>query len=263
MRNLIFIAFIFSSIGCALGQESPRTYSRWHIKPASGINIPITNLLSGEITDDLLKYDDQSFYLQFFSGSFWFSQNWGVEFVIQMNISNSIARRGDIFNAQVQDHYGEDYFVTMGYSEMYYDKSLLGNFPKGYLGLVYRIEKQKYIFLPKVFVGITSTYADRGNAHLKEKGAHTILELSYNSEKGMGDHFTIAPGFSFGYRLSKRFIANFDLVYSFYKTDFEFIKETRNVFTEETSSIAIPYKKDIHTLSMGVGLIIELNLGDK
>jgi|SRR5690554_770572 len=261
MRRLIIIALILSSINCAFGQEKSRTYSKWHLKPAAGINTPITTLLSGEITDNLFEYDDYSFYLQFISGSYFFSQNWGVEMNIQFNFSRNISRRLDRFNAQIQSEYGDDYFVNPNSTAWYYDEDILtGSFPRMYLGLVYRIEIPKYILLPKLFIGLTGVYPDRGSAYLKEKGSHTTLELSYKQDKKSGDQFTIAPGISFGYRLSKRFVVNFDLLYSYFKTDFEFIKETRNTFTEEVWAETIDYKKDIHTVSMGVGLIIELNL---
>ena len=261
MKKLIIIALILGSIDCAFGQEKSRTYSRWHLKSAAGINTPITTLLSGEITDYLFRYDDYSLYLQFISGSYFFSEKWGVEMSIQSNMSSGISSRTDRFNNQIQKQYREDYFINPYENKMYNDLNMspLG-FPRMYLGLVYRIEKPKYIILPKLFIGVTLVSADQSTTYLKEKGSHTILELTYREEKGKSDFFTIAPGVSFGYRLSKRFIVNLDLVYSYFKPDFEYRKETRNIFTEESSSTTFDYKKDIHTLSMGLGLIIELNL---
>lgn len=264
MKNLILILFILGSIHCAFGQEQSRTYSKWYLKPAAGINIPITKLLTGDITDNLFEYDDHSYYLQFISGSYFFSQKWGMELTFQMCMSNNIHGREDSFNAQIQNQYGDAYFVNPGYSPgMYNSRSDVGVFLRGYIGLVYRIEKPKYIIIPKILIGTTGVATDSGTAYLKEKGAHTSLALSYKTENESESYLTIAPGLSFGYRLSKRFIANFDLVYSYYKTDFQFVKETRNTFTEEVWTETIDYNKGIHTLSLGVGLIIELGLGNK
>ena len=264
MRKLILLSLMFGLVGCAFGQEQSRAYSKWHLKPAAGINIPITDLMSGEITDNLLEYPNHAYYLQFISGSYFFSQNWGVEVAFRLNISRQVLGRADNFIGQIQHKYSDHYFVSPGYSPSNYDPiTAIGVYPTGYIGLVYRIEKPQYIILPKVFIGVTSVGTSWGHAYLKEEGTHTILELSYSPENISNDHFIIAPGISFGYRLSKRFIASFDLVYSYYKTDFQFVEELRNTFTQETWSETIDYKKGIHSLSLGVGLIIELNLGNK
>lgn len=244
---------------CAFGQEKLNPYSKWYLKPAVGVNIPITTLLSGEITDNLFEYDDNSYYWQVISGNFFFSQKWGVEFTFQANASERISGRADRFNSEIQKKYSEHYFIGSGSGALYDDFNIIsGNFERGYLGIVYRVEKPKYIFLPKLFIGVTSFFIDWGSADLKEKGTNTILKLSYSSGKRPNDHFTIAPAFTFGYRLSKRVIANIDLLYSYYITNIEFIEEIRNTFTEETSFKVIDYKKDIHTLTIGIGLIIEL-----
>lgn len=261
MKKILIILLMFSSIKCAFSQTDSRTYSKWHLSPGAGINLPLTKLFSGEITDNLIEFDDHSYYLKYISGSYFFSDKWGLEFAFQLNVAKSILGRGDRFNAQILDQYGDDYFVTYGFGTPYYgDNIITSSFSRGGLGLVYRIEKPKYIILPKIFIGTTAFDTDWGNAYLKEKGTHTVLELSYKSENGSGDNLTIAPGLLFGYRLSKRFIANFDLLYSYYKTDFQFVKELRNTFTEEVWTETIDYNKGIHTLSMGVGLIIELGL---
>jgi len=264
MKNAIIILLILNSFNCALGQEKSNTYSKWYLKPAAGINIPITTLLSGEITDNLFEYDDNSYYRQVISGNFFFSQKWGVEFTFQANASKRISGRADRFNSEIQNKYNKNYFVSPSSGALYDDFNIIsGNFERGYLGIVYRIEKPKYIFLPKLFIGITSFYTDWGSADLKEKGTNTILKLSYSSGKRPNDHFTIAPAFTFGYRLSKRFIANIDLLYSYYKTDIEFVEKIRNTFTEEVSLRTIEYKRNIRTLTIGIGLIIELKPAPK
>ena len=258
MKKIIIVLLILNSFNCAFGQEKPNTYPRWYLKPAAGINIPITNLLSGEITDNLFEYDDNSYYWQVISGDYFFSQKWGIEFTFQASAAKRISGRADKFNSEIQNKYSEDYFVSPSSGAQYDEFNIIsGNFGKGYLGIVYRVEKPKYIFMPKLFVGVTSFYTDWGRADLKKKGTNTILELSYSSGKRPNEHFTIAPALTFGYRLSKRFIANVDFLYSYYKTNIEFIEVTRNTFTEETSYRTIDYKKNIHTLTIGIGLIIE------
>lgn len=246
-------------INSVFGQVKSNTYYKWYLKPAGGINIPITNLLSGEITDNLFSYSDHSYYLQFLSGNFFFSQKWGVEFTFQACASNSIYGGTDRFSSEIHRKYDKDYFVSPSTSEQNgLEYILTENFGRGYLGVVYRIEKPKYILLPKLFIGVTSFFTNWGSADLKEKGTNTVMKISYSSGAGPNHHFTLAPGFSFGYRISKRVIANIDFIYSYYKTNIEFVEETRNTFTDETSYNTIDYRKNIHTLTIGIGLIIEL-----
>lgn len=247
------------SSNCALGQEKSETYSKWYLKPAVGINIPLTNLLLNEITDNLFEYDNNSYYWQVISGNFFFLKNWGVEFTYQAGNSKNISGRADRFNSEIQNKFGENYFVTPSSGAQYDDSNIiLGNIERGYLGIVYRIEKYRFIFLPKLMIGVTSFYTDWGKADLKERGTNTVLKISYTSGKRPNDHFTIAPAVTFGYRISKRFIVNLDFLYSHFKTNIEFIEKTRNVFTEEVSYKSIDYKKNINTLSIGIGLIVVL-----
>lgn len=259
MRKILVIIVVAVLSHCAVGQEKPNTYSKWYLKPAAGLNIPITNLLSGEITDNLFKYSDNTYYWQVISCNFFLSQHWGLEFTYQAGNSDNISGRAERFKAEIREKYSGHYFVSPGSGAQYEDFNILfGNVERGYIGVVYRIEKSKMVLLPKLLIGVTSFFTDWGSADLKEKGTNTVLEISYNSGTRSNDHFTIAPAFTFGYRLSKRYIANIDFLYSYYKTNIEFIEETRNTFTEEISYKTTDYKKNIHTLTIGIGLIIEL-----
>ncbi|MCK9208905.1 MAG: hypothetical protein M0P66_17475 [Salinivirgaceae bacterium] len=257
-KVIISILFLIFS-GLLSAQDSTNTYSKWYIKPAAGINIPITNLLSNEIPDNLFEYDDNSYYWQILSASYFFSSKWGLEFTFQAGHSQSISGRAERFNQDLEEKYGENYFVTASSGAQFDNFSLIGgSIQRGNLGIVYRYEKRKYIFMPKLSIGVTSFYTDWGEADLKEKGTNTVYKLSYDSGKRPNDHFTIAPSFTFGYRLSNRIIANIDILYSYYKTDIEFVEEIRNTFTNEIVTETIDYKKNIHTLTVGFGVIIEL-----
>ena len=259
MKKIIVLALIFNSFSCVFGQQKANTYSKWYLKPAVGINIPFTKLLNGEITDNLFEYADNSYYWQIISGNYFFLQKWGVEFTYQGGNSHSISGRADRFNSEIVKQYGDTYFVSPSSGAQYDDNSIFsGNIQRGYLGLVYRFEKPNYIILPKLFIGVTSFYTDWGRANLKEKGTNSVYELTYDSGKRPKDQFTLAPSIVLGYRLSERLIANIDILYSYYKTDIEFVKETRNTFTDEKTFQTIDYKKNMHTLTIGFGLIIEL-----
>jgi hypothetical protein len=258
MKKLIVLIMFSSLLEYTFSQESSSLYPKLYIKPATGINIPVTSLFSGEVTDYLFEYNDNSFYWQILSASYFISPKWGIEFTYQAGYSIKISSRVDKFNKNIEEKYSANYFVTPSSGAQYGHFSIIGgSIERGYLGLVYRLEKPNFIFLPKLSIGVTSFYTDWGKAYLKEKGANTLYELSYDSGKRPNDHFTIAPSVTFGYRLSKRLIANFDILYSYFHTDIEFIKELRNTYTDEITTETINYKKNMHTLTMGLGLLIE------
>ena len=259
MNRLIIILLSLSCWSNLFAQDKSNTFSKWHLKPAAGLNIPLTNILSGEVTDNLFEYDDNSYYWQILSASFFFSAKWGLDFTYQAGHSQDILGRAERFNQALEEKYGDNYFVTPSSGAIYDNFTLFGgSIQRGYLGLVYRHEKSRFIFLPKFAIGVTSFYTDWGRADLKEKGTNTFNTIHFTSGKRPNDHFTIAPSLTFGYRLSKRIIANIDVLYSYYKTDIQFIEEYSNAFTNEVQIETIDYKRNMQTLTIGLGVIIEL-----
>jgi len=259
MRKCIIVLLFLNLLNLANAQEIVKTYSKLHFNSSYGINIPLTNVLTGEVTDNLFDYSDNSYYWQICSASYFFSPKLGIEASIQLGFTQNTSGRADRFNAQIEKEYSEDYFVTVGSGAEYESTSLFGeSVERLYFGLVYRIDKPKYVVMPKISIGVTSFYTDWGSASLKEKGTNIVYELSYDSGKRANNHFTFAPSLTFGYKLSKRMILNMDIIYSFYKTDIEYKKELRNTFTNKITTETFDYKKNINTLTIGVGLIISL-----
>lgn len=259
MKKLILLSalyLIFIKISSA--QDSTRTHSKWYIKPGVGINVPITPVFNGQITDYLLEFDDHSYYWQVISGGYFFNKKWGVELLIQANSSKSISKRADAREAILFNRYQNQYFIIYDNYDYNNFDPIAGNFQRGYLGIVYKIENKKLYYLPKFFIGTTSFYTNFDRAYLKEKDSNTIFEIAYSPSNTYADRFTIAPAFAFGYRISNSIILNADMIYSYYKSNFEYTEEIKNLYTLEKTNRVISYKKSIHTLSLGIGLVIEI-----
>ncbi len=259
MKKLIIIVLFLNLWSSAFSQENTKTYTRWYLKPAVGLNIPLTKLFSGSITDNLFEYSDNSFYWQYISATYFFLPNWGLEFTYQPGYSRCISNRYERYAGEIEAEYGDEYFVSTCSGAEYNNSTIIsGSIDRGYLGLVYRYERRNYVFLPKLTVGVTSFNTDWGETVLKEKGSNIVYELTYKPGEISNDHFFIAPSFAFGYRLNKWFIVNVDLLYTYFKTDIEYKKQFCNTFTNEVKTETIDYDKNIHTLSVGVSLIFEL-----
>jgi hypothetical protein len=200
----------------------------------------MTKLLQGAETDYLFQYDDNSIYWQILSISYFFHKHWGLEFNYQAGTSSKIRQRGDKFAANMQSQYGDRYYVTSGASVMYDDdfNFFSGDIERGYLGVIYRFETNKFYAYPKFAIGITSFYADWGRADLKEKNSNIQCQVGYSKGKYRPvDNFTIAPSVSFGYKLSKRFYLNADIMLSYYKTNIVYEKRFTNFYTDADSTI--------------------------
>lgn len=263
MKKLALILLFVNLLNFSFAQENSNTYSKWYLKPSVGMNIPLTKLFSEKITDNLFDYNDKTFYWQVLSATYFISSKWGIDFTFQagrsqyqLGHSHNISDRDERFNLELEEKYGDNYFVSPRSGAQYSNFS--SGIDRGYLGLVYRFEKHKYYFLPSFSIGVTSFYTDWGHADLKEKGTNTVYKITYDTKKRPHDQFTFAPSVIVGYRLSKRIITNINLLYSYFKTDIEFVEELRNNFTEEVLTETFDYRKNIHNLTLGIGIIIEL-----
>ncbi|MFN6377783.1 MAG: hypothetical protein ACK4WD_00805 [Flavobacteriales bacterium] len=238
-------------------QDSLNYKSKWQTRPNYGVNIPITKLLDGRITDNLIEYSDYSNYMQVLSVAYFFHKRWGVEFNFQGNKARNNSSRAINFSNTIKSEYDNNYFVSTSTSgNLDRDNSILGNSDRLLLGVIYRYEKIRFFIYPKLSLGVSSFRTDWGNATLKQRNSNNVLEVSYSSGNRANDHFTVAPSIAFGYKLSKRVYLNFDVMASYYKTDLTFIKEIKDLNTESTTTESFAYRKDIFTLSIGGGLII-------
>lgn len=256
--------FIFSLCGVyanhVSGQDSLAYKSKWQTRFLVGTNIPMTKLLQGKETDYLLQYDDNSYYWQILSISYFFHKHWGLELNYQARTSSRVRQRGDNFTAKMQSEYDDKYYVSPRTGAMYDDFNFLsGDMERAYLGVIYRFEANKLYVYPKFSIGVTSFYTDWGGAELKEKNANINYIVNYSSGKRPNDHFTLAPSFSFGYKITKRFYFNADIMFSHYKTDIVYEKKFTNLYTKESTVEYFDYKKSISTLSLGVGLIFVIH----
>jgi hypothetical protein len=257
MRN-IFISVLFLSIFSISSycQDSLNYKSKWQTRINYGINIPITKLLDGRITDNLFDYGDNSTYWQVLSISYFFCKHWGVESNLQGMTANNINKRDDVFINAMQSEYKGNYYVTPSTGASYDDfNGPNGNFIRGFIGLIYRYEKNRFFLYPKFSIGFSSCDIDWGNAILKQKNSNNLIKVSYDSGKRSNDQFITATSAAFGYKFSKRFYLNIDLMTSHYKTDITFTKKITDLNTTISTSEYIRYNKDIFTLSIGGGLI--------
>ncbi len=239
----------------AYSQDNLRYKAKWQAEPSFGFYTPLTTLLKGDATDPFLQFDDHCHYWQVISGSYFFTKHWGINFNFQAGFSKSIDKKEGQFNESMQSQYGADYYVTPSISDNKEPK-FMGQIQRVSLGMIYRLESGHFFLYPKLAIGVTSYDINQGQVILKQKNAHDVIEIFYLPNKLGSDHFTLAASASMGYKITKRVFINFNVLSSYYKTNFKYTQTTIDRISEQSATDIITYKRDILSLGLGAGLII-------
>lgn len=258
MRKIIFTLLLsFFIFICA---ESQIQYDpiKWFVRPSFGSSFALNPKDFGFITDNLTSYSNQNFYWQVISTGHFFN-DWGIEFYYLRNYNNQSKDRFNRFSTEVSNKYGNGYFIDIN-TGFYYDKSTSqGNLlERGSIGPIYKIENNKTIFIFRGMIGVISFSSDWGSAYLKEKGTNSIVDVNWSSDKTVKDFFTFNPSFTFGYRITKRIVLDFDINYWFYNLDFKYNETRTDFITTETVNTGYHYKRLSNDLSIGAGFMIIL-----
>jgi hypothetical protein len=263
MKRIVVLSAVFFQSFLIYSQE-PNDWAyqaKWQTRPGVGLNIPLTHLLSGAITDHLIDYTDETtYYTQAINGTWFFKKHWGVEFNYQGSFSVRLTgqKREEQFFQLLQREYGDQYFVNPSSGATYDNLNpISGSIERGLIGIVYRKEIGRWFVHPKVAIGVVSFYADWGSASLKEKNSNTSLRVNYAADRVPQDHFALATSLIAGYKLSKRIHWNIEAMASHYKTNLTFNKTVTNLPTGmSTITERFHYAQNIFTLSLGMGLIV-------
>ena len=234
-----------------LYSQSDRKPIHWIVRPSFGMNLPVTKLSGGYITDNLVGYASNTFYWQVISTSYFFS-NWGIEFSFAGNHRLDRAGRYTLFIDEVEDKYAANYYVTLNSGAKYSDFNVVGGtIEKGCLGPVYKFEKDRMVIIGRAMIGVTSFDRDWGSAELKGKGTNELIRIKWSSDRVPQDFFTLN-------RLSDRIVMDLDVNYWMYPVYFDYIETIENMNTKEIESQTYSYANLIHEVSIGIGFMIVL-----
>ena len=249
--GLIFLYFILVQIPL----EAQTYESKWQIKPAYGANIPLTKFPSKGITDHLIEYQNPSSYAQIIAATWFFKKRWGLSFRHQNLLSKQNSNRGERFETEAEAAFEQEYYVTPSTGARYQSPALFGGLERGLIGLIYRYENDLWFVYPEFSFGVTSFYTDWGNALMKKKNSNDLLRISYSTQKRPNDFVTLALSSSAGYKLSKKFYLNVDVMTSWFRAKVSFEKELIDLNTNFSITEKIDYNKHLFTFSAGAGLI--------
>ncbi len=232
--------------------------SRLYLRPAAMVNLDVSEFFNDEITDNFIRYRSETFYLRAISAILFVKPKLGVELCFRPGLIGNSSDRLNQLNTELKRRYEDQYFITHIDQEFLNSQEIFPDLTRLNIGLVYRHELNKFTILTRLLVGFTSFAIDATEISLKEKGTNTVLTLKYEPEDKHPVNFTTAPALTLAYRITPKMHINFDVQYSFFKTDFKIKESLYNPLTEENNSSVYSYKKDIHTVSVALGLTLEL-----
>jgi hypothetical protein len=262
MRVLVFVGlFIFCAFSIKAQNSAmlPAYKDIVQLKPSYGFNFPLTKLLNNSTVDDLLEYSDNSDYLQIYGVTFFSKKHWGVELNYQAVNTHMPDNNYNRFKQKMEAAYDANFYVNTSSSAEYGSIfPLIGQVNKGYIGLVYRYERGRFFYYPKVNLGITSFQANWGKVKLKEKNTNRYDEIMFEPNKRPVDMLFFGVSQSAGLKLNKYIYLNFDSMLGFTYTNLSYTKTQTQLASKQSTIENISYKNYLATLSAGLGLIVVL-----
>ncbi len=248
-RNSIILFLLLPAQVALYGQRLPQPYTtKWQFGLGAGFNFTPSPLLQQQLTDNLAGYSDHGIYIMP-NTTFYLWPHWGVSIIVRPMLGKTTQQKQDRYQNSLEASYSEKYYIHT------LPQGSSGDYIQGLFGAVYRLEKERWLLYSKLYIGVSSfsTYNDR--ILLKEKDAHTILEIQYEPPHSANDYFTIAPALSAGFKLNSWLFVNFDLMTTYYRPEFYYTRTITNQVSGQTDTeVFSRYKKDIVTVSGGVSL---------
>lgn len=247
------LLLVLSASACVHAQETFKPV-KWVVRPSRGLNIPISTLPRGYISDDLFTYKSKSNYWQPISSAFYFG-HWGIEFSLTGYVDDE--KRHDRFNADVARKYSDNYFVNKIF--FYDDGSLLGyKVDRIALGPSYKIEKKRWLYVARFLVGDVVFTADSCGTTLKGKGTNELVDVSWSAGSTQKHFFAFNPSFTLGYRITKQIVLDFDINYRQSKITVRYHEVTRDLDSGSTIRTEYLYHNVVKELSFGIGVMYVL-----
>lgn len=259
-KLLFFLSLYMVSLTAVAQTRLRKRTLELQLKPAAGINLPVSKMLGGAVTDHLLKYDDRHYYWQFIAANLFFHKHWGISFEWQPGSSNRIVRKQDQFRRAMEDMYGHQYYVNNAFPSYYLRESnfMVGDMSRGLLGVIYRLEHKRFFLYPQLSIGTTAFDNQYGRVYLKEKGTNQVTAVYYEAGKVAKDHFTVAASTAAGWKLKRWLYLQVQVQTSYFKSRSNYLKTVTNNYSGQRTQEYIRYRKGVLSVGIGGGFLIPI-----
>jgi hypothetical protein len=233
-------------------------YVSFYLKPSFGTTLSLSSLMIGEITDHLIEFQDNYNHTQLLSLSYFFNKRLGIELYYQWCDGNNIDSRDNHFNHELEDIYGTEYYLTTENNPIPMTNMVSNRFDRGFASLVFKLEKNKYCLIPKFHLGFTTIPLERSEVLLKTINTNEYLRLNFDTDAEKNFYLTVGPGVSVGRRFFNHILVTLDFQYNYFRPNFSYTIEIRELYTSTVTTKINDYKKNIHSVSLGIGFAFEM-----
>jgi hypothetical protein len=248
MKQLIFLWLVIFSFSTVARAQEKKNHSRWFIKGGFGYTGCLNAIEDNDLYESLSGFSKQTFDVTLISTSFFFGEKkkWGVD--LSLHISSRMG--GKNF-----DNYAADVYSDMYYPKNSYSYRINDGIVRFGAGVCYKLEKKRFILIPKALIGVTSFTNDDTSAELKRKDSNEMYQVKY-AANGNNNSFTVMPCISLGYRFNRVLILTFDAMYSLYKTGFAYTETITNIYTRQQEMKTHKSNSPVNNLGFSIGLTV-------
>lgn len=261
MKTNIAIFALLLCVFSSKAQTFQDYQSKFQFQFGLGVSAALVNMFEGSETDNLIQYQQFAPNLRIFSGSFFPKKRWGVNF--SFDAFDMQAMNGDDkmkkFNDYLQATYSDKYHISTQYDleDSNKEEIDLATIGRGILGVIYRIEKDRYFIYPQASIGLNTFNINNAKITLRERNSNMIEVINYDSKLKNSSLLSYHLSAKGGYKLNKVLWAHADVMLSYFRPQFSFTETRYNqTLNEHQSPIIHEYKKVQPSISLQVGLTL-------
>ena len=250
--TLLFIPA--SSVFC---QDADDEFPQYTYQFGGGYSFPLAGIKENALTDYLIQYRAKAAYFQPITSTWFLNERFGWEINYLYFTSNDlVGRKYDFYNG-LEESFGTDYYIRAVPRNNDPEYDATDDYFSASFGLVYRIMYPSYSILPKILLGYTEISVDKYDVLLKERGSNQYLKLRYAAYPP-ASFLTLSGAVTFSRRIYRHIHLALDLRYTYFKPGIVYDVEEYNLYTNQTTREEINYKKGVHAISIGGGLLFDL-----
>ena len=253
MRNIFAILFCICTVGANAQKQSFRKQTII-LRPALGYDFALNTIKANASTDYLSDMNTNGLSFPSFSATFFIKHNWGLEVSIYSIIHKDGKKNGRLFDQQFEKEFAAQYYILQ--DTLSYDLSEPFSRISGTVGIVYRIEKNRFVCIPKIFAGVVTVDMISKSYYLKEKNRNNILHIRYGNWQSSKDVFLLGAGASFIYRLTGKIGISMDMSCSMNNPHTTYLANIENLVTNEFTQVPYRYDKSQYRVNAGLGVAI-------
>lgn len=254
-RLLLMLVLLFAFKGTTLAQSEYKPV-RFFYRPSLGAMFPTRSFPTNDIPANLIGTKYQNLLFQPLAIGVFF-RNIGIEGQVMLSPALTPRDRHDQFVKDINLKYGNRYHASVYSSAIddYLDNTSDPIF-RGSLGPSYKIERNRWIFVGRMMVGVVSIVSNRGLVRLKEKGTNELLNIRWDTQYATEDCFSFHPSFTLAYRIRRRVSFNLDLDSWFYEANATYKETTTNAFSGNVTINQYRYSHFMNDVSVGLGIMV-------